>query len=124
MLINVKTVMKNYKGEGIPMNPNKTEPEDDKLRLGDMIITALNQPHEKDKNLEATAKLQRAVTSQDVHNAMKDDMSGEMDFKSEEITEFKDLINRHYYPMALKAAYDVLDPDTKVDDDNKETGNK
>jgi len=108
MRIDVKTEITDYDGKSIPQN--SANPDQGNMTLGAMMITALNTPLEKDKNLPADKKVQRAVLSQDIHNALKDGTDGMIDFPHEAIVEVKELMNNFYAPLPLMRAFEIFDP--------------
>lgn len=108
MRIDVQTEITDYDGNPISTG-DSANPNSDTLKLGNMIITALNTPLESDKDLSAEKKVHRAVISQDVHNAMRAE-NGVIDIPHEDIVEIKGLLNHFYAPLPMMRAFDIFDP--------------
>lgn len=120
MRINVKTEITDYDGKSIPQST--TEDEDGTkhitpMTIGSMMITALNNPTEDDKNISAEKKVARAVLSQEIHNNLKEDAKGIVDIDHEVIVEIKKLMNSFFFPLALMRAFEIFDP--KVEEVSK-----
>lgn len=120
MRIDVKTEITDYDGKAVQQSVVK----DDKgvehttiMTIGSMIITALNNPTEGDKNVSAEKKVARAVLSQEIHNNLKEDAKGMVDIDHEVIVEIKKLMNSFFFPLALMRAFEIFDP--KVEEVSK-----
>ena len=81
------------------------------MNIGNMMIVALNNPQESEKNLGAVEKIARAVLSQNIYNASQSEKKGGsvIEIKQEQIDEIKVLMNSNNGPLLLMKAYEILD---------------
>lgn len=105
MKIDYKSTINKYNGD-----PAKNEKGED-MTLGSMVITALNTVTEKDKGLTAEQKIHRAIISQDIFNAIKEDGEGFVDLPIEDINMIQELMTPLYPPLSIMRAWKIFDPD-------------
>ena len=115
MLINVQTQILDYDDQPLALSAAKVvgdqeAPKTVYMTIGSMIILALNTPTDKDKDLPAADKVNRAVVSQDVHRALKEGADGNVNIDAALIATLKDLMNIFYAPLPLMRAFEILDP--------------
>ena len=101
MKVNMNTEILDYEGNPIMLN------EKESLKLGGMIIQALNYIREEDAKLSGEDKVHRAVVSQDVYRAMRAD--GIVDLLAEDVDLAKELMAELFNPLPLMRAYEALE---------------
>lgn len=117
MRINVKATINDYDDK--PMHKDDKDKSKGHMLLGNMAVTALNAQLQDEAKLEAEKKIHRAVLSQDIHNAMKDESDGFVDLPSEDVALIKEIMGKIYPPLSLMRAYDLIDPKPKDTGKNK-----
>lgn len=112
MQLNFNSEITDYDNESIPLKKDSEGNTEEVMTLGSMAITALNAMSEKDKNMAADEKINRASLSLQIHDAMKKG-DGNVDVSHEDVVLIKKLMNDVYNPLPLMRAYDIMDPKPK-----------
>lgn len=95
----------------IPFGSKIKDLKGDEIKSGDVVLTlgvvcttALLSAHEADQAVGGNEKVRRFKL------AMAADQQQEVDMKAEDVALIKSLVARHYAPLVVGRAFDLLDP--------------
>lgn len=110
MKIDFSIPLTDFSGEPIWLTPEK----DKGTTLKDVVLGALLSTFNDEQTLAATEKIRR------YRLALQVEKNNGYDFKSEDVAEIKRLIGKAYGPLVVGRAYDIIEPDGPVENEDGE----
>lgn len=83
------------------------------LTLRDVAVMALVRPYDDERNLPPQKTFERGVLAQRIQRAQRP-----LKLRSEEVSQLKDLIAKAFGPAVTVAAWPMLDPAMKIDEED------